>query len=273
MGVDSSLETLLTTRPAVTWSVSIRDLSSDAHWSYQPDLTCSVASVGKLLLLATALAKIEAGSLAGQELLNRTSTVHVADSGLWQHLDAETLSVHDAMVLIASVSDNLATNALLDRVSLSVVADSLPNWDFHLYDYVRDVRSTQHPQTLAAGTATALESFWTAIATRTLISPSVSERLRELLRLNTDLSLVASVAHLDPLSHHDDSGPIRIANKTGSDVDVRADSGLIEWIESSRIVTYAAIANWDRNSNVDLGAINADMRRIGEFIATRSNSF
>ena len=272
MGVDSSLETFLTTRPDVTWSVSIRDVATDAHWSYQPHLTCSVASVGKLLLLATALSRIDSRSLTEQELLHRTSAVNVADSGLWQHLDVDTLSIHDAMVLIASVSDNLATNALLDRVSLSAVADSLPNRDFRLHDYVRDVRSTEHPRTLATGTAAAVESFWTDIARESLISPTVSKRLQDLLRLNTDLSMVASAVQLDPLSHHDGSDLIRIANKTGSDIDVRADSGLIEWPGRSRIVAYAAIANWDRDLNADLGAINADMRRIGEFVATRSDS-
>ncbi len=72
----------------------------------------------------------------------------VADSGLWQHLRVEDLSVDDLCVLIASVSDNVATNVVLNKVglpALRTLAESLGLVHTALLDYVRDHRGPDNP--------------------------------------------------------------------------------------------------------------------------------
>ena len=46
----------------------------------------------------------------------------MADSGLLQHLDGQRAAVIDLCRFVGAVSDNLATNALIQRVGLDRVA-------------------------------------------------------------------------------------------------------------------------------------------------------
>ena len=56
-----------------------------------------------------------------------------------------------------------------------------------------------------------------------LLPPGVSAGLVDLLRLNTDLSMVAAAFALDPLAHVDVDVGVRLFNKTGTDIGTRAD--------------------------------------------------
>lgn len=105
------------------WSVRLRHAGSGAVMAeHEPTRVLGSASVGKLILLVEVASRIDEGSLAPAALLSRRSVPWVADSGLWQHLTAEELSVADAATLVGSVSDNLATNVLIDAVGLEAIA-------------------------------------------------------------------------------------------------------------------------------------------------------
>ncbi|MFA4841908.1 MAG: serine hydrolase, partial [Agrococcus sp.] len=82
------------------------------------DAELRVASVAKLLLLAACASAIESGELDPRQQLDRRTVPPVADSGIWQHLEQQTLSVHDVATLIGIASDNLATNVLLETLRL-----------------------------------------------------------------------------------------------------------------------------------------------------------
>ena len=55
------------------------------------------------------------------EVADRRTTEPVADSWVWQHLVTDQLPVADAAVLVGAVSDNLATNVLVDLLGLDAV--------------------------------------------------------------------------------------------------------------------------------------------------------
>lgn len=197
-----------------------------------------VASVGKLLLLGHIATAIAAGELDPDEQLARDSTEFVADSGLWQHLDAPTLSVVDCCRLVAAVSDNLATNVLLTRVGVDAVrsyAASLDVAPYALLDLIRDERGPHTAPNFARGSATSLVRFL-----QLLHAGEVPAQVREWMRLNVDLSLAASTLALDPLAHVD-AEPL-LHNKTGSDDGVRVDVGTI--VLPERTVHYCVMAHW-----------------------------
>ena len=251
----------------VSWSIKVRSPTTGAMFARDDGAVLSTASIGKLLLLAEVARRIEDGSLGPDEFVTRTTADVVADSGLWQRLAMDSLTVGDAAVLVAAVSDNLATNVLLRRVGLDAmdeVAHALGLEDVRLHDFVRDVRGMTDPARLSSGSARELAEFFARIPEGGILTPVVSGMLASWLGLNTDLSMVAASLELDPLAHAAGGGSISVMNKTGTDAGVRADCGLVS--RDGVQVAYAAIANWDETSGPMLGLVMADMRAIGGFV-------
>jgi beta-lactamase class A len=228
----------------VAWSVCVRNARGHRLASFNPAASMQIASVGKLLLLIEAARQCEIGDLAGTEVLFRDPALVVADSGIWQHLRTDRLPVHDLCVLIASVSDNVATNILLKRVGFERLNDlcaALGLTRTALLDYVREQRGPDDVPTFSTGSAAELSSLMSDVARNRLIFPAVCEQLRSWLATGVDLSMVASAFNFDPLAH---AGPDRgysLLNKTGTDVGIRADTGTV--YRNSNLLSYAVIGN------------------------------
>ncbi|WP_345004979.1 serine hydrolase [Dactylosporangium siamense] len=240
------------TDAAVTWSVCVRDAGGEVVHAHRPDLVLSTASVGKLLLLLEV-----ARSLPLDLPCDRRDVAPVADSGLWRFLGTDVLPVEDLAVLVASVSDNLATNVLLHRVGLdrvAALAASLGLTATALHDVVRDVRTADHAPRLSSGSAAEL-----SLLLHRLPSVEGGPRVLDWMRTSADLSMVASAFDLDPLSHN--GGVVR--NKTGTDDGVRVDVGVVTG--PSMTVSYAVLANWPPAS-ATVGDVLATMRALGDAI-------
>ncbi|GEK79195.1 serine hydrolase [Agrococcus baldri] len=243
----------------------VRDAASgEVLLERSPEVRLSTASVPKLLLLIACAAAIEAGELDPGELLDRGSVPSVGDSGLWQHLGQQALSVADAAALVGAVSDNLATNVLLARIGLEAVsreAARLGIRDVHLHDAVRDARGPTHPPRLSSASAAGLVDMLTRLSAGELGSAAVSERVLGWMRHSVDLSMVASAFGQDPLAHGGDAPQLFV--KTGTDAGVRADAGVVR--AADRTLVYAAIANWPADVDAT-GEVLASMRGIGELV-------
>jgi beta-lactamase class A len=237
--------------PHVRWSISVGDVT------HEPDRELRTASVGKLLLLFETARQITAGELDPSAQLSRDARHSVADSGLWQHLTQNRLPVADVAVLIAAVSDNDATNVLLERIGLTSVAAMAERLGLRhtaLHDRVRDDRGPQHPATLSTGTAAELRRVMRRLARRELLDPRTDALIDGWLATSTDLSMVASAFHDDPLAH-----ALGVRNKTGTDDGVRADVGY------RGDLTYAVMANWDPAAGDATAAVMDGMRAIGQW--------
>ncbi|MBX3094703.1 MAG: serine hydrolase [Cryobacterium sp.] len=188
------------------------------------------ASVGKVLLLVEVAARLAEGGSSDLEILDKNSVDAVADSGIWQHLQAPSPPLADLAALVGSASDNLATNVLLAHVGLEAVrrrTESLGIRKTALLDVVRDERGPDDAPQLSVGSTAELAWLFGALARGQLVSQPVSQRVLDWLSLGTDLSLVASAFGLDPLAHrHVDHG-IQVINKTGTDTGVRSEAGVL----------------------------------------------
>jgi len=249
---------------AAAWSVLVRDAATgETLFSRSPDLELSAASAPKLLLLVASAVLAECGALDLDEPLDRSSVEPVGDSGLWQHLAQPTLTAGDAAMLVGSVSDNLATNVLLERIGLDAVERvraELSIEGVRLHDRVRDLRGPEHPARLGTASAAGLTDLMSRLATRTLHSSAVSDRVLGWLRHSADLSMVASAFGKDPLSHGHGADPPRLVNKTGTDAGVRVDTGFV--VGARRTLAYAALASWPPEAEAT-DAVLASMRAIG----------
>ena len=265
--LEESIGNTISATAEIDWSICIRNHAGHKLASYNPDASMKTASLGKLLLLAEVARQCDAGTLDGTELLGRDPNLLVADSGIWQYLEVEKLSIHDLCVLVAGVSDNLATNVLLKHVGfqrLRELAKALGLTRTALLDYVRDYRGPDDLWTLSVGSAADLSSFMSQVARKELISQTVSEQLDAWLATGMDLSMVASAFGFDPLAHAESDSGFSIRNKTGADTGIRADVGTIGL--KSRWFSYAVIANWEAADPSLRDAVLSRMNSIGRVL-------
>lgn len=244
------------------WSIRVRRAGSgELLAEHEPERRLRTASVGKLILLVEVAARLEDGTLSPRTPLSRGARVE--DSGLWQHLTTDELPVADAATLVGSVSDNLATNALLDAVGLDAVAARgrrLGLVDSVLHDYVRTTRRPDQPWTLSEGTAREWCDLMLGLHTADIAPPAVCSRVLGWLCTCMDHSMVAGALHLDPLSHGVDPGSrLRLWSKTGTDDGVRADVGVI--VDGDAALAYAVLCAWE--AVVDVAEVLTAMRDIG----------
>ena len=266
MDLDALLET--GGRAGITWSVDVRRDGDPVH-QRNADQLLETASLAKVFLLVELADRIAEGAVAPHDLVDRRTVDPVGDSGLWQHLVADRLPVVDAATLVGAVSDNLATNVLIERTGLEAVrrrAAAMAPGGSTLHDVVRDVRTEQTPTTLSTGCAADWATVFHALHRRAAEGDPVSTQVLAWLAAGTDLSMVAAAFGLDPLSHGEspDDG-VRLWNKTGTDAGVRADAGVVE--VDGTVWSYAAIGNWDSEEPGLRAQVLATMRAIGEVIS------
>jgi len=259
--------------PPLSWSIDIRDATSGAVLLQRnPDHPLRTASIGKVLLLIHLARQITSGRLAPLEPVRRLPEDSVADSGLWQHLAVDSLPIADLCTLVGSVSDNLATNVLLRRVGLDAVAGTATDLGLvhtALHDRVRDHRTAENPPTLSTGSAADLTRLMTDLHRGTIFDPATSATVLGWLAHGTDLSQVAAHWGLDPLAHAAPDRGLTLHHKTGTDTDVRAETGLLTGPRCT--VAYTVIANW--SSDTDLrDPVLAEQARLGEQIAAFATS-
>lgn len=209
------------------------------------------ASVGKLILLVEIADRMARAPSFADRLLERASAEPVADSGLWQHLRTERLPVADLAALVGSVSDNLATNVLLEEIGLAAIerrAVMLHLRETRLHDFVRDERTEPHPKHLSSGTtielAGLMRRLWLGAR-----EPGPERQVLDWLRLGVDHSMVAGAFGLDPLAHVAPDRGFEVVNKTGTNKGVRADVGVAA--AASSAVAYAAIVQWPADEATD----------------------
>lgn len=236
------------------WSILAVDAGSgETLVESARDLLLPTASVAKIFLLHHLAELLDEDPSLGELMLRKDSVAPVADSGLWQYLDAPALTMTDCARLIGAVSDNLATNVLLDHVGLApvqAVARRLAAGGSMLNDSVRDVRRPEDPPTLSVGCA----ADWVAYF-RTP-HPAVMSWLAP----STDLSMVSAAFGLDPLAHTEQDRDLRVWSKTGTDDGVRAEVGLLD--VCGRQAAYAVICRFQG----EVIPVLAQMRAYGTLI-------
>ena len=237
-------------RSGTDWSVFAVDADSgEVLLESAPDLLLPTASVGKLFLLHHLADLLDEDPSLADLMLRKDRVEPVADSGLWQYLDAPALTLNDCARLVGAVSDNLATNVLLDHVGLApvqAVAERLAG-ESMLLDRVRDVRRPEDPPMLSTGSAAGWVAYF-----RTP-HPTVMSWLAPA----ADLSMVSSAFGLDPLAHTDPGHDLQVWSKTGTDDGVRAEVGLLE--VGDRRAAYAVICRFEG----EVGPVLDQMRVYG----------
>mgnify|MGYP003466142533 FL=1 len=209
-------------------------------------VTLPTGGLGKVLLLIEVAAQIQDGVLDPLEIIERASVDPVTTTGMWQHLKAPALPVVDLAVLTAANGDALAANALLHRVGLDAVrarAAQLGLARVALLDRVRQTRGPDDAPQFSIGTTRELAGLFSALVNSQVVSAAVSAQVAEWLSLNHDLSLVASGTGLNPFAHENDEHGLLFINKTGWEMGVRAEAGVLAGPRAG--IAYSVIVCFD----------------------------
>jgi beta-lactamase class A len=133
------------------------------------------------------------------------------------------LSIHDAAWLMTTISDNTATNLILDRIAIRPVWDKMDSLGLH--------HTRVHAKVFKRNTSVAMDSsvkYGLGVTT-----PNEMAHLFELLAAGKAVSPGADSVMLDILEHNDDQtllqrdlDGVRAAHKTGADDAVRTECSL-----------------------------------------------
>lgn len=234
---------------------AFRDLQNDELVSYRGDEPVATASVIKLPVLLHLAIAVEEGQLAWDDQLTLTDQVKVPGSGVLKELSAGLrLSLRDLGVLMIVLSDNTATNMLLDLVGIAAINQRMAGLGYPQTRLLRRAYTADTPASrrygLGVTTPHEIAGLLARLARRQIGSPAVADTILAILARQQDL---AAIPRYLP-------GGWSYAGKTGSNTDLRNDVGLLTASDGRQMVLAAFCSGMPR---VDWTLDNPGLLAIG----------
>jgi beta-lactamase class A len=215
-----------------TVGYSVIDLETGAHLSRRGDETFPTASLIKVAILTTVYDLVAKGQLSLDDPLTVLKIDQVPGSGIVQFLHNGTiLTIHDAAWLMSTISDNTATNLLLDRIIIRRVWAKM--------DSLGLPHTRVNSKTFLRNSSVAMDSsvkYGFGVTT-----PNEMAHLFELLAKGKAVNPASDSAMLDILEHNTNdmmlqryAGGARAAHKDGETDQVRTECTL--WYLRNRVV-------------------------------------
>ena len=211
---------------------SVIDLETGARINRRGDETFSTASLIKVAILVTVYDLVAKGQLSLDDPLTVLKIDQVPGSGITQFLHNGTvLTVHDAAWLMSTISDNTATNLLLDRIIIRRVWAKMDSLGLQ--------HTRVHSKSFLRNSSVAMDSslkYGFGVTT-----PNEIAHLFELMALGKAVNPAADSAMLDILEHNTTDFMLqrylegaRAAHKDGETNAVRTECTL--WYLRNRVV-------------------------------------
>ena len=238
---------------------TVHNLDTGERLERRGDETFSTASLIKVPILVTVFDLAEQKRLSLDDPLTVLKIDKVPGSGQLQHLhDNATITVRDAAWLMTTLSDNTATNLLLDRIIIRRVWDKmeklgLPHTKVHSKSFLRN-SSVAMDSSVKYGLG--------------VTTPNEMARLFALLADGKAVSPAADSAMLDILAHNEDYTKLQrfvegldVPHKTGDTDQVRTECALFP-LQSRVSVCVLTKENQDQRYMIDNEA-QVMMARMG----------
>jgi beta-lactamase class A len=210
-----------------TMGLYIDDLQGNVITRF-PDEPFETASTIKVYILAALYEAVERGTASLSDMLTCEERFWIDGSGILGSLEVGTvLSVKNVATLMIIVSDNIATNMLIDYLGLENINECILRLgckDTKLHNVLDFAKYHQ----LGTTTPRDYASMFIRIQNRTLISPTASEQMWDILRQqHYNSMLVRSLPqyYVDPDNY--DEQLFWFASKSGSMNACRNDGGII----------------------------------------------
>ena len=239
---------------------AVHNLDTGERLERRGDETFPTASLIKVAVLVTVYDLVEKGTLGLDDPLTVLRIDRVGGAGILQFMhENATFTVHDAAWLMTTISDNTATNLLLDRIIIRRVWDKM--------EALGLTHTKVHSKSFLRSTSVAMDSsvkYGLGVTT-----PNEMARLFALLADGKAVSARADSAMLDILAHNEDAEKLQryvdglnVPHKTGVTDQVRTECGLFP-LQSRIAYCVLTKENTDQRYMIDNEA-HVMMARMGE---------
>jgi beta-lactamase class A len=243
---------------------TVHDIDTGERLERRGDETFPTASLIKVSILVTVFDLVEKKQLSLDDPLTVLKLDKVPGSGQLQFLhDNATITVRDAAWLMTTLSDNTATNLLLDRIIIRRVWDKmeklgLPHTKVHSKSFLR-IASVAMDSSVKYGLG--------------VTTPNEMARLFALLAAGKAVAPAADSTMLDILAHNEDYTKLQrfvegldVPHKTGDTDQVRTECALFP-LQSRVVACVLTKENEDKRYMIDNEA-QVMMARMGGAISS-----
>lgn len=241
---------------------SVIDMENGVRMSRRGDETFPTASLIKVAILITVYDLVAKGQLSLSDPLTVLRIDQVPGSGITQYLhNGIILTVQDAAWLMTTISDNTATNLLLDRIIIRRVWNKMDSLGLH--------NTKVHSKSFLRIASVVMDSsvkYGLGVTT-----PNEMARLFELMAMGKAVNPSADSVMLDILEHNENNEKlqrfnygVRAAHKSGETDQVRAECSLF-YLRNRIIACVLTKENKDMRYVVDAEA-HLTIARMGEAI-------
>jgi beta-lactamase class A len=210
-------------------AIAVKHLGTGETYYLNADEPMPTASLIKLPIMAEAYFQAAEGKLKLTDPVTLRKEDKVPGSGVLTNLfsDGVDFPLVDAVRLMIAVSDNTATNLVLDKVGIPATAErmeklGLPNTKAHSKVYRRDTSAfPERSKQFGLGSTTAREmvTLLEKLNAGKLVSPEADkEMIAHLRRCDDDAKFPRFLPE-----------GVSVAHKTGSVSDARTDAGILSW--------------------------------------------
>lgn len=218
-----------------TTGLAAKHLATGREIRINADAVTATASTIKVPILIALFRRVEEGTIALDDRLADDATTRAPGSGILRELSlGVNLSVRDVATLMIVVSDNTATNMLIDLIGLEAINRTLQDLGFattRLRQRLDFPKIGPDARNLAVTTPGELAGIMGALAGDGPLPAASREGILEIMRRQHLLGLIPRYLPYNPYARElgqPDNG-LRIANKTGGWTGMRADMALVEW--------------------------------------------
>ncbi len=266
--LQSELERIAGSHAGVV-GLSVRNLSTGESISMRGDETFPSASLVKVPILVTLLDEVEQGRMRLEERASLIARDRVGGSGILKHMASGlNLTLEDYAWLMITLSDNTATNVLLDKLDIATVGEKmealgLPHSKVHSKTFRRQTSIAMDSSVLYGfGVMTPSETtqLFAQLHEGRAVSPALDSLALVMLRANQDANMMTRWL----------PAGTRVAHKTGSVDETRNDCGIIYSPAAPIALCVMTRENEDTTYAVD-NAAHLLIARIGRAVFRHYN--
>jgi beta-lactamase class A len=209
-----------------TVGVSVRNLATGESLSIRGDETFPTQSTIKVSLLVALLDEVQKGRVRLDERTGLIDRDKVGGTGVLRFMSSGTMpTMADLAWLMITLSDNTATNLLLDKIDARTVgvkmeALGLPHTKIHSKTFRRETSIAPDSSKLyglGVTTPNEMVQLFALLQAGRAVSPALDSQAMRMLAANQDDAMMTRWL----------PGNVRVANKTGTGEDSRIDCGVM----------------------------------------------